>query len=57
MPNGESRVQIEYLVDLGVGGLQLCGSGQGHLLGCCEHGNEPSCFIRCWEILGLLRNH
>jgi len=57
VPNGESRVQIEYLVDLGVGGLQLCGSGQGHLLGCCEHGNEPSCFIRCWEILGLLRNH
>jgi hypothetical protein len=48
---GESRGQIDHLEDLGIGGLQLCGSGQGQMLGCCEHGNEPSGFIKCWEIL------
>jgi hypothetical protein len=24
--------------------------------GCCEHGNEPSGSIKCWEILEQLRN-
>ena len=55
--DGESRVQLHHMEDLDVGGLQFCGSGEGQLLGSCEHGNEPSCFIKCWEILDLLRNH
>jgi hypothetical protein len=27
------------------------GSGQGPVRGYCEHGNEPSGSIKCWEVL------
>jgi hypothetical protein len=30
------------------------GLGQGHVSGCCEHGNEPSDSIRCEKILDQL---
>jgi hypothetical protein len=29
---------------------------QGAVDDCCEHGNEPSAFIKCWEVLEWLRN-
>jgi hypothetical protein len=31
-------------------------SGQGPLTGCCEHGNEPTGSIKCWEILEEVRD-
>jgi len=27
-------------------GLDACGSGKGPVAGCCEHGNEPSGYIK-----------
>jgi hypothetical protein len=32
-------------------GLDSIGSGLGPVAGFCEHGNEPSGSIKCWEIL------
>jgi hypothetical protein len=32
-------------------GLDACGSGQGPVTGCCEHGNEPSGFNKGGEFL------
>jgi len=32
-------------------GLDSSGLGYGLLAGCCEHGNEPSGCIICWEFL------
>jgi hypothetical protein len=32
-------------------GLNRSGSGQGPIEGSCEHGNEPSDSIKCWEVL------
>jgi hypothetical protein len=36
-----------------IGGCELdsVGSKLGPVAGSCEHGNEPSCYIKCWEIL------
>jgi hypothetical protein len=34
-----------------MGGLYCSGSGQGHVSGCCECGNEPPGFIKCGELL------
>jgi hypothetical protein len=31
-------------------GLDSSDSGQGPVEGSCEHGNEPSGSIKCWEI-------
>jgi hypothetical protein len=31
--------------------LDGSGSGQGPVEGSCEHGNEPSGSIKCWEVL------
>jgi hypothetical protein len=31
--------------------LDVSGSGQGLLMGCCEHGNETSCSIKCGNFL------
>ena len=33
------------------GGLIRAGSGQGHVAGICEFGNEPLDFINCGEFL------
>jgi hypothetical protein len=32
-------------------GLDQTGSGQGHMAGTCEYGNEPSGSIKCEEFL------
>jgi hypothetical protein len=32
-------------------GLDSAGSGQGPGAGFCEHGNEPSGFVECWDVL------
>jgi hypothetical protein len=36
---------------MGWNGLDSSGSGQRPVEGSCEHGNEPSGSIKCWEIL------
>ena len=38
-----------------VHGLDRSDSGQGHVAGSCEYGDEPSGCIQCWEFLELLR--
>jgi hypothetical protein len=35
-------------------GLNSFGLGYGPVGGSCEHGNEPSGSIKCWEILEYL---
>jgi hypothetical protein len=37
-------------------GLDRFGSGYGPVEGSCEHGNEPSGSIKCWEVLEMPRN-
>jgi hypothetical protein len=37
-------------------GLDMSGSGQGPVEHLCEHGDEPSGFIKCWEVLEWLHN-
>ena len=37
-------------------GLDGSGTGQGQVVGCCEHVHEPSGFTKCWEFLDQLRN-
>jgi hypothetical protein len=32
-------------------GLDRSGLGQGPVKGSCEQGNEPSGYIKCWEVL------
>jgi hypothetical protein len=32
-------------------GLDISGSGQGQVVGCCECGNEPTGSINCGELL------
>jgi hypothetical protein len=36
---------------MGWHGLDSSGSGHGAVEGSCEHGNEPSGSIKCWETL------
>jgi hypothetical protein len=36
---------------MGGHGLDSCGAGQGEVVGCCEHGNEPSASVDCREFL------
>jgi hypothetical protein len=37
-------------------GLDRSGSGWGPVEGACEHGDEPSASIKCWEVLEWLYN-
>jgi hypothetical protein len=39
-----------------MGWYGLGGSGLGPVEGSCEHGNEPSGSIKCWEVLESLDN-
>jgi hypothetical protein len=32
-------------------GLYSCGSGERSVAGPCEHGNEPSVCMKCWEFI------
>jgi hypothetical protein len=41
---------------MGFCGLDPSGLGQGPVEGSREHGNEPSGFINCWEVLEHLHN-
>jgi hypothetical protein len=34
---------------MGLYGLDRSGSGYGSVEGSCEHGNEPSVSLKCWE--------
>ena len=36
-------------------GLYRSGTGQGHVAGFCESGDEPSGFIKCGEFLDQLK--
>jgi len=31
-----------------------CGSGDGQMAGCCEHGNEPLCLVKWRKSVGCL---
>jgi hypothetical protein len=44
------------LREIGWSGLDWSGSGDGPVEGSCEHGNELSGSIRCWEFLEWLQN-
>jgi hypothetical protein len=44
------------LREIGWYGLDRSGSGQGPVEGSCEHGDEPSGFIKCWDVLEWLHN-
>jgi hypothetical protein len=37
-------------------GLDRSGSGQGPVKGSCDHGDEPSGSIKCWDVLEWLDN-
>jgi hypothetical protein len=54
-PLGRSRHKWVNNIKMGdrVGccGLDRSGSGYGPVEGSCEHGNEPSGSIKCWEVL------
>ena len=61
-PLGRSRRKWELLLKLnlkklkGGHGLDSSGSEQGQVVSCCEHGDEPSGFVRFVEFLCQLRN-
>jgi hypothetical protein len=40
----------------GCRGLDLSGSGEGQMAGCCEHGNERWASVKCGEFVEWLRN-
>jgi hypothetical protein len=44
----EDNIKIDF-TEIGVGRYGLAGTGQGPMVGSCEHGNGPSSFIKCWE--------
>jgi len=38
-------------------GLAACGSGQGPVAGCCEHGSRPLSFVKCGEFRNYLSDY
>jgi len=38
-------------------GLNLHGSGYGQVAGSCEHGYEPSCFIKGWKFIDQISDY
>jgi hypothetical protein len=46
----EDNIKMD-LREIGFGDVDSLGSGQGHVVGSCEHGNEPSGSIKCGEFL------
>jgi hypothetical protein len=49
------RIIIKWILDrLGRYGLDLSGSGQEPVEGCCEHGNKLSGSVKCCEFLEWL---
>jgi hypothetical protein len=48
----EDNIRMDLKRDrMGWYGLDSSGSGQGLVEGPCEHGNEPSGSMKCWDIL------
>ena len=48
----EDNIKIDFQeVGCGWYGLDRCGSGQGHVVGTCVCGNEPSGSVKCGEFL------
>jgi hypothetical protein len=48
----EDNIEMDLLeVGWGGHGLNQSGSGQGHVAGSCEYGDEPSGSIKCGEFL------
>jgi hypothetical protein len=46
------KIILEWILNsLGGCGLNSSGSGWGEMADCCEHGNEPLCFIKGREFL------
>ena len=39
---------------MGGRGMDSSGTDKGQVAGCCEHGNEPSVFVKCGELLHWL---
>ena len=54
-PLGRPRRRCENKSD-GRACTRLTASEQGQMLGCCEHGNEPLCSVKCGEFLDHLRS-
>jgi hypothetical protein len=44
----DGEVILEWMIGTG---LSSFGSGEGSVVGCCEHGNEPSDSIKAGDIL------
>jgi hypothetical protein len=48
---------LKWIVDrMGWYGLDQSGLGQRPVEGSCEHGDEPSGSLKCWEVLEWLHN-
>ena len=47
----DGRIILKWIFQKWVGGIGLdrSGSGYGQVAGCCECGDEFSCFIKCGE--------
>jgi hypothetical protein len=45
----EDNIRMD-LTEIGWGGMDWVALAQGPVEGSCEHGNEPSDSIKCWEI-------
>jgi len=62
-PLGIPRPNLEYNIEMGrkrnkMGwcGLGLCGSWEGQLAGCCEHGNKLLGSIKCGDFFDSVSN-
>jgi hypothetical protein len=45
------RIILKYILRNRLCGLNSSGSGQGPVAGSCEHGNEPSGFVKARNLL------
>jgi hypothetical protein len=56
-PNRRWEDIIKMDLNYDAGGVpDFSGSGQGQVARCCEHGNEPACYIKCGELRDYMRN-
>jgi hypothetical protein len=48
-PGVDGRIILKWMFEMWSGGrgLNRSDSGEGQVRGCCECGNETSCFIKC----------
>jgi hypothetical protein len=45
------------LKEYGGGGVTKCGCGEGWVVGCCEHGDEPSDAVKGEELHDQMSSH